>query len=146
MFEPIAEKTRVEIRLEPTSLVSAVVDRDSLQQILTNLLTNAIQAMPRGGLVRMRVSSEVTSPTGSAGPPKDYVRLDISDHGNGIAPEVLPHIFEPFFSTKDPGDGTGLGLSVVFGIVHDHGGFISVDSQLGKGTTFSVFLPKGEEP
>jgi signal transduction histidine kinase len=144
MFEPIAEKARIQIRLEPGATVPATIDPDSLQQILANLLTNAIQAMPSGGTVHMTVGSETSSPRGLPDSPREYVRLDISDDGNGIAPDVLPHIFEPFFSTKESGDGTGLGLSVVFGIIEDHGGWIAVDSHLSKGTTFSVFLPKAQ--
>jgi signal transduction histidine kinase len=71
----------------------------------------------------------------------DYVRLDVVDEGSGIASEVLPHIFEPFFTTKGVGEGTGLGLSVSYGIVRDHGGWIAVDTAPGKGSRFSVFLP-----
>jgi two-component system NtrC family sensor kinase len=145
LFEPVADKTGVQIRLESSAAFPAIIDQDSLQQIVTNLLANAIQAMPSGGTVRMKVSGEtVTFPKESAADPGDYVRLDILDNGSGIAPDVLPHIFEPFFSTKEPGEGTGLGLSVVYGIVEDHGGWIAVESELGKGTTFSVFLPKAK--
>jgi two-component system, NtrC family, sensor kinase len=146
LFEPVADKNGAEIHVESSAALSALIDEDSLQQIVTNLLANSIQAMPSGGAVRIKVTSESTAPKGLVDQPQDYVRLDISDDGQGIAPEVLPHIFEPFFSTKEPGDGTGLGLSVVFGIVEDHGGRIAVDSQPGKGTTFSVFLPKAQAP
>lgn len=144
LFQPLADKSRVQIGLEAGASASATIDQDSLQQITTNLLANALQAMPTGGTVRMKVSGETRTPPKGLNEPGDYVRLDIQDDGPGIAPEVLPHIFEPFFSTKEPGDGTGLGLSVVYGIVEDHGGFISVDSQVGTGTTFSVFLPKAK--
>ena len=83
----------------------------------------------------------VTPPPGVDGGEGDFVRLDVVDEGSGIAPDVLPHIFEPFFTTKSVGEGTGLGLSVSYGIVRDHGGWIAVDTAQGKGSRFSVYLP-----
>ena len=71
----------------------------------------------------------------------EFVRLDVVDEGSGIAADVLPHIFEPFFTTNGIGEGTGLGLSVSYGIVRDHGGWIAVDTAPGKGSRFSVYLP-----
>jgi two-component system cell cycle sensor histidine kinase/response regulator CckA len=75
-------------------------------------------------------------------PPADYVLIEVADSGTGIAPDILDKIFEPFFSTKDVGKGTGLGLSTVYGIIKQTGGFIYVDSVLGTGTTFRIFLPR----
>jgi two-component system cell cycle sensor histidine kinase/response regulator CckA len=78
-------------------------------------------------------------------PPGDYVKVEIADTGTGIAPEHLEHIFEPFFSTKEVGAGTGLGLSTVYGIVTQTGGFVQVDSVVGRGATFSIFLPRHDD-
>ncbi|MDR3553333.1 MAG: HAMP domain-containing sensor histidine kinase [Syntrophobacteraceae bacterium] len=106
----------------------------SLQQVFTNLFSNAVQAMPEGGTITVEVVDE--SP--------GFVRFDIRDTGMGIAPETVEHIFEPFFTTKDAGQGTGLGLSVVYAIVKRHGGRLEVNSEIGKGTVFSVFLQAAE--
>jgi signal transduction histidine kinase len=105
--------------------------RQDLQQALVNILLNAIQAMPNGGTAAI-----------AAGPgPKGLIRIDISDTGTGIGPEALEHIFDPFFTTKASGQGTGLGLSLVYSIIRAHGGYIEVSSELSRGSTFSVFLP-----
>ncbi len=104
-----------------------------LQQVFLNLLLNAIQAMPEGGTL-----------TVWAGPDEDGgVRVDVADTGIGIPPEDLDKVFDPFFTTKEPGQGTGLGLAVSFGIVERHGGRLTVASEVGRGSTFSVFLPGG---
>ena len=110
---------------------------------MTNLLSNAIQAMPAGGTLRLELSStRATPPKPVAAAARGFLRLSVTDTGAGIAPEVLPHIFEPFFSTKAPCDGTGLGLSVVYGIVEDHAGAGSpCESGIAAGSQFSVFLP-----
>ncbi len=107
----------------------------NLQQVFMNLLLNAIQAMPDGGAITIAVA--VHSP--------DLVRFDIGDTGVGIKPEVLDHIFEPFYTTKSVGRGTGLGLAVTYSIVKRHGGRIEARSELGKGTIFSVYLPIARE-
>jgi two-component system, NtrC family, sensor kinase len=107
----------------------------NLQQVFMNLLLNAIQAMPNGGTISIRVAE---------GPP-DFVRFEISDTGTGMSPEQIEHIFEPFFTTKSVGQGTGLGLAVVYSIVKRHGGEIEVNSEIGKGTVFTVFLPSSVE-
>ncbi len=102
-----------------------------LQQVFVNLFLNAVQAMPEGGSLRVSVSRDSG----------DLVRVDVEDEGVGIPPETLEEIFDPFFTTKELGEGTGLGLSVSRGIVEKHGGTISVASEVGKGTAFSVHLP-----
>lgn len=107
----------------------------NLQQVFLNLFLNAIQAMPDGGRLAVR-----------AGAQGDYVRVDVADTGCGIAAEHVDRIFEPFFTTKPIGQGTGLGLSVSYGILQDVGGRITVASEPGKGTTFSAFLPVTREP
>ncbi len=116
----------------------------SLQQVLMNLAVNARDAMPNGGALHLDLKRiEVTEPEGkllglSAG---SWIHLAVSDTGSGISPEVLPHIFEPFFTTKPPGKGTGLGLAQVYGIIEMHGGQIRTTTQVGKGTTFDLYLP-----
>ena len=105
--------------------------RQDLQQALVNILLNAIQAMPEGGTITVRVCLD----------PQEYIRIDLSDTGTGIPPEVLEHVFDPFFTTKTANQGTGLGLSLVYNIIRTHGGYIEVRSEVGQGSTFSIFLP-----
>ncbi|MCU1281723.1 MAG: sensor histidine kinase [bacterium] len=117
------------------------MDAAQVQQVIANLLLNAMQAMPTGGRVDVELGAvRVAKPGGAAGE-RDWVRLTIADHGTGIAAADLPRIFEPFFTTKGVGEGTGLGLSVCYGIIEEHGGWIAVDSTVGKGSRFSVYLP-----
>jgi two-component system, NtrC family, sensor kinase len=103
----------------------------SLQQVFLNLMINAHQAMPNGGSINIKASSETP----------DFVRVDIEDTGQGIPPDILEHIFDPFYTTKSTGKGVGLGLSVTYSLIKTHGGYIKVDSGIDQGTTFSVFLP-----
>ena len=109
-------------------------DRAQLEQVVMNLALNASDAMPQGGIL--------TFQTGSEG---DRVSLVVSDTGTGIAPEVQEHLFEPFFTTKEVGRGTGLGLATVHGIVSQNGGTIQVKSEVGQGTTFSLWFPRVEQ-
>lgn len=123
---------------------SVRADPTRIQQVLMNLAVNARDAMPRGGELRITLSRLSTTldrkpaPELEAG---DWVTLTVSDTGAGISPDVLPHIFEPFFTTKQSDQGTGLGLSQVYGIVKQHGGEIIVDSVVGRGTEFTIYLP-----
>jgi signal transduction histidine kinase len=122
----------------------ANVEVGQLQQVITNLVMNAVQATSAGGRVEVALTSQrARAPEGDA-PEQSCLCLRVKDTGAGIAAEHLPRIFEPFFTTKDIGEGTGLGLAVTYGIVRDHGGWITVDSAAGKGTTFSIFLPRAE--
>src|SRR5262249_59904974 len=107
---------------------------------------NAREAMPDGGKLTVKTAN-VSAPESAqlaykGMPAADYVRIDIADTGTGIPSDIRDKIFEPFFSTKEVGKGTGLGLSTVYGIVKQTGGFIYVDSEEGKGTAFSIFLPR----
>jgi two-component system, cell cycle sensor histidine kinase and response regulator CckA len=120
-------------------------DPGQLQQVLMNLVLNARDAMPNGGrlVVRTGVVS-IAKPTQRNGfilPPGSYTTLTVSDTGCGIAPSVLPRIFEPFFTTKVVGTGSGLGLSTVYGIVKQSGGFIEAESRVDEGTSFTLYLP-----
>jgi PAS domain S-box-containing protein len=121
-------------------------DPTQVHQVVTNLASNAIQAMPAGGTLRVELAVErleqpraATIGGRAAG---EYVVLTVADAGVGIAPEIVDRIFDPFFTTKEVGTGTGLGLSLVHGIVTDLGGAIDVASALGTGTTFTVYLPR----
>ena len=102
-----------------------------LQQVFTNLLLNARDAIPDGGRVTLRTSSS----------DRDAVSVEVADTGIGIAPENVARIYDPFFTTKGVGRGTGLGLAVSYGIVQEHAGHIAVESAPGRGTTFRITLP-----
>ncbi|MEQ8223465.1 MAG: response regulator [Candidatus Eremiobacterota bacterium] len=126
---------------------TVIADTIQIHQLLMNLCTNAFYAMrEKGGIMEvslsnfdMDINNAVLYEGLKSGP---YVKLVVKDTGHGIEPDILEHIFEPYFTTKDPGEGTGLGLSVVHGIVRSHGGDIIVNSQPGKGTVFEVLLPR----
>jgi len=121
-------------------------DATQVHQVVANLASNAVQAMPAGGTLRVelaieRVEQPRAATIGGRGA-GEYVVLTVADAGVGIAPEIVDRIFDPFFTTKEVGTGTGLGLSLVHGIVTDLGGAIDVASALGTGTTFTVYLPR----
>ncbi len=133
-------------------LDSIKVDQGQLDQVVINLVVNARDAMPAGGSIMMRTSNvQVETPVREGDevmPPGRYVLIEVSDTGSGIPPSIVDRIFEPFFSTKEVGSGTGLGLSTVYGIVKQTGGFIFVKSAPTEGSTFSIFFPAhagGEE-
>jgi CheY-like chemotaxis protein len=116
-----------------------------MQQVFINLALNARDAMPEGGELRIRLARAHFDP-GAAMPfpgmrPGEWVRIRLTDNGTGIPADILPRVFEPFFTTKPPGEGTGLGLAQVYGIVKQHGGFIDVASEVGRGTSFEIYLP-----
>jgi signal transduction histidine kinase len=146
MLEPLAKKRGVSLAVENGAApATASVDAGQLQQVLTNLAMNGMQAMPRGGALTVSVGAVRARPPAPAEAAEDdYVRIDVRDEGDGIPAENLPRLFEPFFTTKEVGEGTGLGLPVSHGIVREHGGWIAVSTELGRGSCFSVFLPQGE--
>jgi len=121
-------------------------DLSQFEQVIVNLAVNARDAMPDGGRLAVRVQNVTAADCArypyKAMPAADYVLVEVSDTGTGIPPEIIDKIFEPFFSTKEVGKGTGLGLSTVYGIVKQTGGFIFLESEVGRGTTFRIFLPR----
>jgi PAS domain S-box-containing protein len=126
------------------------VDPSQMQQVLMNLTVNARDAMPGGGRITVSIRDvdvdEATAVGQANLPPGAYVTLAVSDTGTGMSAETAAHIFEPFFTTKDQGKGTGLGLSTVYGIVEQSRGRIEVQSELGRGATFTIYLPRAAEP
>src|SRR5205807_720810 len=124
----------------------AKVDQGQLEQVIINLAVNARDAMQGGGTLTIRTANINQASAMRRGheimPAGNYVLIEVSDTGIGIAKEHLPRIFEPFFSTKEVGSGTGLGLSTVYGIVKQTGGFIFVDSAPGRGANFQIYLPR----
>ncbi len=140
----VGEKIRLELALDPeASLIRA--DRRQFEQVMMNLIVNARDAMVEGGTIEVetraaRLSEDVVRDRAVI-PAGDYVVIQVRDHGSGIDPENLSKIFEPFFTTKKAGEGTGLGLSTVYGIVKQTGGFIFADSVAGQGTEFTLYFP-----
>ena len=140
----------IELRQQVDAKTDTIIaDPTQMQQVLMNLCTNAAHAMEKaGGVLEVGISNVTLSPGDTRSypdlEPGGYVRLTVTDTGHGIEPEVMQKIFEPYFTTKEVGKGTGLGLSVVHGIVKAHGGAIKVYSEVGKGTTFQVLLPRAE--
>jgi signal transduction histidine kinase len=136
----------IQIAFEPAApLPSIVADRGQLEQVIINLVVNARDAMPSGGVIGLRVAGGGSQDPGNglrvAGGGLETVVLSVADTGTGIPEHIRERIFEPFFTTKEPGKGTGLGLSMVYGIVKQSGGTIEVDSSPAKGTTFTIQFP-----
>ena len=141
------------IRLEsevPSALWPIQGNLSQIHQVLLNLCVNARDAMPQGGTLRLRAQNmrfnEEEALAIADAHPGAYVMLEVADTGTGIPPDILAHIWDPFFTTKGEGKGTGLGLATVRGISANHGGFVTVASEVGRGTTFRIFLPAVEEP
>ncbi|MCC5845662.1 MAG: response regulator [Verrucomicrobia bacterium] len=136
----------IQFRFEPvTDLWMVTGDATQLQQVFTNFCVNARDAMPEGGTLNVTMqNTSVSDPGIGMNPdarPGPYVQVSIDDNGTGIPPKVLEGIFEPFFTTKAFGKGTGMGLSTSMAIVKSHGGFITVASEISRGTAFEIFLP-----
>jgi PAS domain S-box-containing protein len=140
----IGEDIILQTRFAPGGLL-VHGDPGMLEQVLLNLAVNARDAMPGGGEIAIeleRVDLDLTSALHPKSQPGAYIRLSVRDTGCGIAPEHLSQVFEPFFTTKEIGKGTGLGLATVHGILEQHHGWIEVESRLGQGTTFFLYLPR----
>jgi PAS domain S-box-containing protein len=140
----------IDLQIELNTVASVRADRGQLEQVMLNLAINAGDAMPDGGTLKLSTSTVNLDGSASGGraqmPRGGYVRLAMSDTGVGIPREIQTRIFEPFFTTKGRDKGTGLGLAIVYGIVKQSGGFIWVESDVGRGTTVEVFLPVVDEP
>jgi two-component system cell cycle sensor histidine kinase/response regulator CckA len=138
---------KVELKISHSrDLGLVLVDVHQFEQVIINLAVNARDAMPKGGTLSVKTKNisaeESKAIVRDPMPVGEYVLCEVSDTGSGIAPEIVEKIWEPFFSTKEVGKGTGLGLSTVYGIVKQTGGFIFCNSVVGKGTTFSIYLPR----
>ena len=140
----------IEIHVEnDLALPQVQADPGAVEQIVINLATNARDAMPNGGILRLEAKHARLDASHRAqhgwGNPGQYVRLSATDSGTGMDEEVMAKIFEPFFTTKEAGHGTGLGMPMVYGLMKQHGGFVDVQSELGKGTTVHVYFPAATE-
>ncbi len=144
----IGEDIEIVIALDP-AIGRVKADHGQLEQVVMNLAVNARDAMPDGGKVVITTANAVLDETWTRSHPGskagDFVMLSVADTGTGIDSETLAHIFEPFFTTKERGKGTGLGLATVYGVVKQSGGYVWVESALGKGTAFQIYLPRIEE-
>jgi PAS domain S-box-containing protein len=141
----------IELRVELAASLPAIeADRGQTEQVLLNLAINARDAMPRGGVLTIGTGlaelDEAYAATHSGARPGQFVALTVADSGSGMSAEVISHIFDPFFTTKPKDQGTGLGLSTVYGIVTAVGGSISIDSEEGSGTTFRLYFPAAVAP
>lgn len=149
LFEGVLDK-RIGIKLELSSTSQNFEgDPNQVEQVLMNLMVNARDAMPDGGLITIRTEmadigrERYDTPTYIV--PGKYIVMTVSDTGSGIPAQIMNKIFDPFFTTKEKGKGTGLGLATVYGIVKDHKGYISVESEPGKGSTFVIYFPASEK-
>jgi two-component system cell cycle sensor histidine kinase/response regulator CckA len=145
----IGEDIELITHLEP-SIGCTRADAGQLEQVIMNLVVNAKDAMPRGGKIRISTASVILDESYRAenifikhGP---YVMISVSDTGQGMDRETQARIFEPFFTTKEKGKGTGLGLSTVYGIIKQSGGYVFVQSEIGRGTVFTIYFPRVDEP
>ena len=143
LLGPLAAQRRVSLVVDVAAPTTLQADTVLLQQAVVNLVVNALHACREGGHVILRVeATERRRPgTASSGLMEWFGHLSVTDDGIGITPEVRAELFEPFFTTRPGGEGTGLGLPIVAGILDDHRGFLEVDSVVGEGSTFHIWLP-----
>jgi PAS domain S-box-containing protein len=140
----LGENIRLNVQLEP-NVGSILVDEAQMESALINMAVNARDAMPNGGALTIKTGKLRVNGSGADRPPEllpgEYSVVEMSDTGHGMPPDVLARIYEPFFTTKPAGKGTGLGLSMVYGFVRQSGGYVSADSEAGKGTIFKLYFP-----
>jgi two-component system cell cycle sensor histidine kinase/response regulator CckA len=145
----VGEKLRLDLH-HGAGIGTIRADRRQLEQVIVNLVVNARDAMPQGGTIRLQTQAlhlaDNLARDRAVVPAGDYAVIQVIDTGTGIAPDMLQVIFEPFYTTKKSGEGTGLGLSTAYGIVKQSGGFIFVDSVIGQGTTFTLYFPIHNRP
>jgi signal transduction histidine kinase len=144
LMVPLAQKQKAKLCFAGEDITAMVrVDAGQIQQVLTNLIVNALQAMPKEGKVEVGIRPEnAQNLEGDKDSGKEYFCVYVMDEGVGIQEKNMQHLFEPFFTTKDTGQGTGLGLSIAYGIIQEHGGWIEVKSTPRAGSCFSVYLPQ----
>jgi signal transduction histidine kinase len=142
LLASLARKSNVRVVFdEESNRVQAKVDASQIEQAVTNLVINAVHAMPKGGTVTVATRNTRAAPPSAPEAERDCAVIEIRDEGEGIPATHLERIFEPFFTTKGVGEGTGLGLSVTHGIIEDHEGWMTASSELGKGSIFTLYLP-----
>jgi CheY-like chemotaxis protein len=145
LFRTIGVTVRIETVLTE-GLWPALVDPTQIELVLLNLAINARDAMPEGGRLTIRTANVSRGGAPRDLAPGDYVLISVSDTGEGMSEEVLRRAVEPFFTTKEPGKGSGLGLSMVHGVATQSGGGLHIDTRLGRGTTVDVYLPRARRP
>lgn len=142
LLGPLAKKHGISLSTKASEVdVHICATRLRLEQAVTNLVMNAVAASSAGGSIELRLSTETGVRRHPGADPFDAARVDVIDHGAGMSRERLARIFEPFYTTKAEGVGTGLGLTVACGIAEEHGGFLLAESNVGQGSTFSIYLP-----
>jgi two-component system, NtrC family, sensor kinase len=145
LLAPMAKTAGISIRVLPSASISHSVDESQLHQVMTNLVVNALHASQHGGVIEISLEQvDAIAPVDLGGVTRHCAALTVRDNGRGMDEATRARVFEPFFSTKQVGEGTGLGLSVSWGIVREHGGWITVDTSVDHGSAFTVYLPIGD--
>jgi PAS domain S-box-containing protein len=142
LFMLSGSKVRSEFEIQ-SNLWLVDIDKGQICQVINNLVINAVQAMPAGGLLKVSAENALLADDDRRDSPAGFVRIDITDNGTGIERDKIPHIFEPYYTTKK--DGSGLGLATSYSIIQKHGGRIEAASEVGVGTTFTLLLPVSQE-
>ena len=142
LTQPRLKSKRIEVTRNFHEQAQVKVDKQKILQVLVNLINNATDVLPEQGRIHIATGLRWMEGSGNGSQPRHYAVIEIRDNGPGIPAGVRGRLFDPFFTTKEFGKGTGLGLTVVKGIIEEHHGIISAESREGKGTTFTILLPK----